>query len=145
MEIYETISHVSTNQVWLHINFASSRVYFRPFTLCFSILLGRCGPTYQKLPSWYPTSLATLSPRLETTTSLLHFCFLRSSARIFPSLARAYPSPSPVLLLPSHSFFLSDLIRLIPIHAIVNPLSYSSPEIVSLNHPRLLRNTEAPF
>lgn len=35
MEIYETISHVSTNQVWLHINSASSRVYFRPIALFF--------------------------------------------------------------------------------------------------------------
>lgn len=33
MEIYRTISHVSTNQVWLHINSASSRVYFRPIAL----------------------------------------------------------------------------------------------------------------
>lgn len=27
IEIYETISHVSTNQVWLHINFPSSRIF----------------------------------------------------------------------------------------------------------------------
>lgn len=39
MEIYETISHVSTNQVWLHINFASSRVYFN-LLLPSSLLLG---------------------------------------------------------------------------------------------------------
>lgn len=50
MEIYETISHVSTNQVWLHINSASSRVYFRPIAPSSPALLGWCGPTCQKLP-----------------------------------------------------------------------------------------------
>lgn len=51
IEIYETISHVSTNQVWLHINSASSRVYFRPIALFFSFVgSGWRGPTCQKLP-----------------------------------------------------------------------------------------------
>lgn len=140
MEIYETISHVSTNQVWLHINFTSSRVYFRPFTLCFSVLLGRCGPTYQKLPSWYPTSLLPLLP----------------SNSCPPSLSLSV-SHTPTLLLSTELYLRNHpcadsslssaraLARLIRVHAIVNPLSYSSPEIVYLNHPRLPRNTEAPF
>lgn len=67
MEIYETISHVSTNQVWLHINSASSRVYFRPFAL-FSFV-ARGGPTCQKLP-------ASRIPYASVSSSLIHACFL---------------------------------------------------------------------
>lgn len=58
MEIYETISHVSTNQVWLHINSASSRVYFRPFAL-FSFV-ARGGRAGQLARSYLP--LGSLTP-----------------------------------------------------------------------------------
>lgn len=56
MEIYETISHVSTNQVWLHINSASSRVYFRPIAL-FSFVARRARANLPEV-----TCLGSLSP-----------------------------------------------------------------------------------
>lgn len=112
MEIYETISHVSTNQVWLHINSASSRVYFRPFAL-FSFVARRAN-----LPE--VTCLGSLTPT--------------------PHPHSHPPSP------PHDIHLFSFLIRLTPgMHTIVNPLPYSSLEIVSLNHPRLPASAEALF
>lgn len=105
MEIYETISHVSTNQVWLHINFASSRVYFRPFTLCSSVLLARYGATYQKLPAWYLLSHPANSCRNHLPYT---FAFYRSPAASSPLLPVWRCSSYPCT------------------RYIVNPLSYSS-------------------
>lgn len=75
MEIYETISHVSTNQVWLHINSAFSRVYFRPFAL-FSFVARRANlPEVTCLGSLTPPSpplihgVRSLSLLLRPTTS----------------------------------------------------------------------------
>lgn len=100
MEIYETISHVSTNQVWLHINSASSRVYFRPIALFSFVGSGWRGPTCQKLP--VPRPPFTPVPR-----PLIHW---RSC-----------------LSLPHDNHLFSFLIRPTPgMHAIVGPLSYSS-------------------
>lgn len=119
MEIYETISHVSINQVWLHINFASSRVYFRPFTLCFSILLGRCGPTYQKLPSWYPTSLR---PR-RLQTPFLSLTLLLSTGLYSRLLFARASSTNPLPLF--HSFSLSYSLALSCFLILPPPLSLS--------------------
>ena len=48
MGIYETISHVNTNQVWLHINFPSSRIF--QFLALLRFVGSTCEATYQKLP-----------------------------------------------------------------------------------------------
>lgn len=117
MEIYETISHVSTNQVWLHINSASSRVYFRPIAPSSPLLLSGCGPTCQKLPV----------PRIPSVPSFLP---LIRSCSLFSCSTTPTFSPSLFAL------------HLVCTLYIVNPLSYSSLEIVSLNHPRLPASTE---
>lgn len=114
MEIYETISHVSTNQVWLHINSASSRVYFRPIAPSSPSLLGGCGPTCQKLPV----------PRLPSIPPFLPLICCYS---LFSYSTTSTFSPS---------------LHLVCTLYIVNSLSYSSLEIVSLNHPRLPASTE---
>lgn len=77
MEIYETISHVSTNQVWLHINSASSRVYFRPIALFFvgSAGAGQLARSYLCLESLStPFPFPTPPPPLiySSRFSLLH-------------------------------------------------------------------------
>lgn len=114
MEIYETISHVSTNQVWLHINSASSRVYFRPIALPSSSLLGWANSARSYLPRLAFTSVLYHSPRFSLSSPLL-----------------------PPFLPPRHTHLFSFLIhRTSGMRTIVNPLSYSSPEIVSLNHLR---------
>lgn len=69
MEIYETISHVSTNQVWLHINSASSRVYFRPIALFFvgSAGAGQLARSYlclESLSTPFASSLLPSHPRM---------------------------------------------------------------------------------
>lgn len=122
IEIYETISHVSTNQVWLHINSASSRVYFRPIALFFSFVgSGWRGPTCQKLP--VPRILPPLPSPL-------------SSIAAHPP----FPAPrQPPFLLPYSPYTW---------HAHYSPtlsLILRSLEIVSLNHPQLPAGTEAPF
>lgn len=94
MEIYETISHVSTNQVWLHINFASSRVYFKP-----SSLLGKVAA--QLTRSYLPRYLAPLSPLLSNiSVSLPHSCppspFLSSLLSSYP---RVHATVNPLSLL----------------------------------------------
>lgn len=111
MEIYETISHVSTNQVWLHINSASSRVYFRPIAL-FSFVgsagAGQLARSYLCLESLStpfpfptPSHLQTLPP---------------------------FPTPRhPPFLLPYSPYT----------HTIASLLFFAL-EIVYLNHPRLL-------
>lgn len=115
MEIYETISRVSTNQVWLHINFASSRVYFKPSSASSSLYSPRqgCGPTCQKLPARIPR---------------------------FPPHPFLSPPPR-ILALPSHAssslslpYLLRNLARLIRVYT-VNPLSLLFFGIVYLNHP----------
>lgn len=74
MEIYETISHVSTNQVWLHINSASPRVYFRPFAL-FSFVARRA------------------RANLPEVTCLGSLTFVYSRPRFTPSFATARHPP----------------------------------------------------
>lgn len=78
MEIYETISHVSTNQVWLHINSASSRVYFRPIAPSSPSLLSGCGPTCQKLPVPRIPSVLPSYPVVALSLFLLHDIYLFS-------------------------------------------------------------------
>lgn len=102
IEIYETISHVSTNQVWLHINSASSRVYFRPIAL-FSFV-GSAGAG--QLARSY-LCLESLSTPLPVSTPLI---YRRSRLSLLHDI---------------HLF--SFLIRLTPgMHAIADLLSYSS-------------------
>lgn len=74
MEIYETISHVSTNQVWLHINSASSRVYFRPIAL-FSFVgsagAGQLARSYLCLESLSPSPLRSPTSHPQTLPPFL--------------------------------------------------------------------------
>lgn len=121
MKIYETISHVSTNQVWLHINSASSRVYFRPIALFFvgSAGAGQLARSYLCLES-----LSTLLPILP----LSH-----------PQTLPPFPAPwHPPFLLPYSPYTW---------HARYSRASllFFALEIVYLNHPRLPTSAKAPF
>lgn len=110
MEIYETISHVSTNQVWLHINSASSRVYFRPiahFSFVGSAGAGQLARSYLCLESLStPTRLLPPPPprpRLihkRSRLSLLH------DIHLFSFLIRLTPGLHPVADLLSYSSLL---------------------------------------
>jgi len=108
MEIYETISHVSTNQVWLHINSASSRVYFRPiFSFVGSAGAGQLARSYLCLESLSPPFLplsstdapafpcsttSTFSPSLFALFTL-HAHFSRTLSLILRSRDRIPKSP----------------------------------------------------
>lgn len=106
MEIYETISHVSTNQVWLHINSASSRVYFRPIAL-FSFV-GSAGAG-------------------QLARSYLCLESLSTPTRLLPPPAPSHPQTRPRLSLLHDIHLFSFLIRLTPgMHRIADLLSYSS-------------------
>lgn len=127
MEIYETISHVSTNQVWLHINSASSRVYFRPIAL-FSFV-GSAGAGQLARSYLCLESLSTLLPSPSPSHSLL-----------------SHPQTRPPFPVPQHPPFL------LPYPPYTWHAPYSRPsllffalEIVYLNHPRLPTSTNAPF
>lgn len=121
MEIYETISHVSTNQVWLHINSASSRVYFRPIAL-FSFVgsagAGQLARSYLCLESLSPPHCPPLSS---------------ADAPAFPCPTTSTFSPSLFALYTWHARYSRP------------SLLFFALEIVSLNHPRLPASTEAPF
>jgi len=121
MEIYETISHVSTNQVWLHINSASCRLYIsRPIALS--------SPTFARAGQLARSYL----PRLAFASALCHPCPPPAPPRPLAAALLPYPLPYPAT-----PILFSFLIHLTSgMRAIVNPLSYSSPEIVSLNHPQ---------
>lgn len=117
MEIYETISHVSTNQVWLHINSASSRVYFRPIALFF---VGSAGAG----------QLARSYLCLESLSTPFPFPLSSTNAPTFLCSTTATFSPSLFVL------HLACTLQ--------SSLLFFALEIVYLNHPRPT-STEAPF
>lgn len=120
MEIYETISHVSTNQVWLHINSASSRVYFRPIAL-FSFV-GSAG------------------------AGQLARSYLCLESLLLPRASPSHPQTLPSLPAPGHPPFRLPYSPYTWHARYSRPsLLFFALEIVSLNHPRLPTSTEAPF
>lgn len=111
MEIYETISHVSTNQVWLHINSASSCVYFRPIAL-FSFVgsagAGQLARSYLCLESLSTPPSRFLPP---------------SHLQMLPP----FPAPRHPPFLHPYSPYMHTMASLL----------FFALEIVYLNHPRL--------